>query len=80
MKRTAVALMAVMLSAEGQAQVPAGAPPIPAKPASLEELLRDKIGQEVLLGVSCQAGQAALKGQLEVALARIKELEGKASK
>lgn len=59
------------------AQVPPGAPPIPPSPLTLEQLVRERLGAEILAGLSCQAGSAAMKSQLEAAQARIKELEAR---
>lgn len=61
------------------AQVPPGAPPLPSAAPSLEQLVKERLGQDALNGLACTATTGTLRAQLEAAQARVKELEAAAT-
>lgn len=73
-------LAALMVGSPAVAQVPSGAPSAPIAQQSLEQLVKDRLGQEALSGLACQASAATLQRQLEAAQARIKDLEARVPK
>lgn len=76
--RRAIIAAALLATSPAFAQAPPGAPAVPAAPPSLEQLVKDRLGQDGLTILACQAGSAALKAQLDQAQARIRDLEAAA--